>query len=486
MKRVLIIIAIFLGVQFGLKAQPATLYYMTNLRQSIYTNPARMSDCSFSIAFPGLTLNSMIYSNPLNYSDIFSLNNSTGKFYIDFRKIASSLDGNNGNFLLNNRISLLNFGIRYRQWYFNFDYSIRNENYFEYPKGLFDFLAYGNTGQYSNIDLSGISLNSMLYTQKSFTVAYRPLRNLKIGASLKFNHGLMNIETKSFNINAKFDTSQTNNYPVTLSGEYNIYTAGPIRPVLQDNKLAFVPTVSPADSTTGKVSAGSIMHLINSMKNSGLALDLGVIYNPIKQVELSASIIDLGYIKWRTNATNLYASLDSVTFDGTDLLDSTKTQAILDTIKMQLSPKLTYAPYKTSLYAKFNLGVAVKPVYYLTLGFNYRATKLPSSWYNVYTLGAYLNPGYGWSFAMNYSWYPNSRKNIGMGMAFNLFGAQLYFMMDNISLPNFGISYFTNRNTPYTENSATNWVKQTQLINFMFGLNFHFNCYDRTDYGMLD
>ncbi len=485
MKRVLIIFAIFLGVQFGLKAQPATLYYMTNLRQTIYTNPARMSDCSFSFAFPGLTLYSSLYSNPLNYSDIFSLNNSNGRFYIDFRKIASSLGQNNGTLLNENRISILNFGIRYRQWYFNFDYSVRNQNYFEYPKGLFDFLAYGNTGKYANVDLSGINLNTLLYTQKSFTVAYRPLRNLKIGVSLKLNHGLMNIQTNSFNVSAKFDTTETNNYPVTLVGDYNLNMAGPVRPVLYNNKLAIVPTSSPVNDS-GKVSVDSVMHMINSMKNSGLAMDLGIVYSPIKYVELSASIIDLGYIKWRTNATNLMAALDSVTFDGTDLLDSTKTQAIIDTIEQQLSPKLTYAPYKTSLYAKFNFGIALKPVYYLTLGFNYRATKLPSSWYNVYTLGAYLNPGYGWSFAMNYSWYPNSRKNIGMGMAFNLFGAQLYFMMDNISLPNFGISYFTNRNTPYTENSATNWVKQTQLINFMFGLNFHFGCYDRTDYGMLD
>ncbi len=475
MRRAILTLITFLGIITLAKAQPSTLYFMTNLRQTIYTNPARMSDCSFSFAFPGLTLYNGLYTNSLRFANLFSYDQNKQKYYIDLDKIDQSLADKNNSFIMDTRWSLLNFGFRYRYWYFHFDYSIRSQGYFGYPRGIIDFLAHGNTGQYSTIDLSDLSVNYMLYTQKSITIAYQLLRNLKVGATIKFNHGYLNARTNKFNLVANFDTAYNNNYPVTLVGSYDFNVSYPDFP-----QSIFL--------STGRYSFtfnDSVFNILKS-RNHGLSFDFGLVYQPIKQVEISASITNLGYIKWRENAKELFANLDSVTFNGMDVFDTTKTKALLDTIKSQINPKFKEGPYVTGTYKTLNFGLGVKPVNYLTLGFNYHGTKYGNVWYNVYTLGAYLNPGYGWSFALDYSWYPNSRKNIGAGFAFNLFGAQLYFMMDNISLPNFGISYFTNRNTPPSENSATDWVKNTQVVNFMFGLNFNFGCRDRIDYGLLD
>ncbi len=477
MKRIILIFIAFWGLIITGKAQPSTLYFMTNVRQTIYTNPARMSDCSFSIAFPGLTIYNGLYTNSLKFANIFSYSQSKQRYYIDFDKIAQGLADKNNSIIQDTRLSLLNFGFRYRYWYFHFDYSLRSQGMLVYPRGIIDFLAYGNTGQYSTLDLSDFSLNYMLYTQKSITVAYQLLRNLKVGATIKLNHGFLNAKTNKFNFVAQFDTAYNDNYPVTLVGSYDFNVS--YNPALI---YAFLLTTH---GYFKNILTDSIFNVLKA-KNYGLSFDLGLVYQPIKQVEISASITNLGYIKWRENAKQLFANLDSVTFNGMDVFDTTKTKALLDTIKSQISPKRQDGPYVTGTYKTVNLGLSVKPLNYLSLGVNFHGTKYGNVWYNVYTLGAYLNPGYGWSFALNYSWYPNSRKNIGAGFAFNIFGAQLYFLMDNISLPNFGISYFTNRHTLPSENAATDWVKNTQVVNFMVGLNFNFGCRDRIDYGLLD
>ncbi len=462
-------------------AQPSSLYYMTNLRQTLYTNPAKVCDCGFSFSFPVVNMDLSLYSNPLKYSTIFSQDENKN-FYVDLDKIAQSLG--DYNFIeQNNRITFGSFGIRIKNLYFNYDYSLKTDVLFYYPKGLFDFLANGNPD--GVIDLSGFGINTTAYTQSTFNLAYKISSNLTIGGAFKFNRGLFNLYTSKFDLNATFDTSETGIYAVTLNGDYELQSAGIVKPYYDNNgNLTFgmTPDFEGANTTQDIIDSSKAL-VFNP--NTGIGIDFGVVYSPVKFLELSASVIDLGFINWRVNATTTTGSAQ-VYFDGYDLNDSTQLQKLLDTLQEQLQPKFTYQPYKTSLYTKIYLGAAFKPTNYLTIGLHYKGIKLPNNWYNIYTAGLYLNPGYKWSFTVNYSIYPHSTNNLGVGMALNLGPMQIYFLTDNIALPNFGISYFTNSTTPYYENSATLRVKNMQLTNFMFGINFNFGCKDRVDYGLLD
>ena len=477
-KRFLILIFI-LTSYFVANSQPATLYYMTNVEQSIYTNPARINDCCFNFSF--LNLNLGIVSSSLNYNMLFS-QDEKGNFYIDFDKIYQDLP--NKNYIYQDLwMPILNFGFRIKRVYFHYDYSFRNDLYFSYPHDLFKFFAEGNKS--GSVNFSDWSLKTNLFTQSSFIIGYQALRNLYVGFGVKFYKGYFNFDTKQFNLNITVDT--TSNYPLTINASYNFQISSPIHIEVNDSNELVITNTLMNDTT---LNVNSAINYFLKPTNSGIGLDFGIIYKPIKQLELSASLIDIGKIKWRANPTQAYAENVEIKFEGLDLVrmqkDTAYANKIIDSITKSFNPTLSYNVYKTSMARKLNLGVAFTPVHWATLGFNYRGIRLDKGvWLNTYHFALALNLGYGWNFTGSYTIYPHSTNNFGFGMALRLPGFQIYFLTDNLALPNFGLSYFTNKDIPYQENSATIWLKNTKVVNLMFGINLKFGCKDRVDYGLL-
>ncbi len=483
MKKVLIILItiIFSTAAFS---QLATSYYMTNLRQSIYTNPARMQDCGFSFSFPLLNISTTTYLSTLNFNNIFS-KDAQGKYFVDINKLASSAD--EFNYLYNgNQISLFSFGFRLGYpLYIHYDNSIKASFYLNYPRGLMEFLSQGISPDNPQFALTNLDISTSLYRQSALTVGFKLTKNLTIGASIKKLTGLATLTTKSLNFDIKVDTANNENYPMTLTSAYDMYYAGPVDFSYQDSLV--VDQNSAIFALNKGISADVIKSLLLP-KNGGWALDLGFVYNPVKYIEISGSIIDLGYIRWTQNSKEISHPQSSFTFDGIDIINDTNaTGRLLDTLTTLVKPTVTNTVFTTPLNTRIYLGIALKPVRYLSLGFAYQSIKLrPKNWMNIYHFSAAFNVGYGWSLTGTYSIYPHTYNNFGMGVALKLGFMQLYFLTDNLSIPNFGISYFTNRTTPPEQNSATQWLRKTQLVNFHFGLNFVFGCKDRLDYGILD
>ncbi len=457
---------------------------MTNLRQSIYTNPARMQDCGFSFSFPMLNLNTSLFLSTLNVNNIFSVDNA-GQYYVDFDKIASN--SADFNYLYNsNQISLFSFGVRIGYpLYLHMDHSIKASFYANYPRGLMEFLAQGISPSNPSFVLTDFNLSSTIYKQTSLSAGFKLTKDLTIGASIKRLTGLATFYTRSTTFNLTIDTANDANYPMNITTAYDFFYAGPVGFTYTDSLV--VDSNSALLAYSNNPSFSTLKSII-SPNNHGWALDLGFVYKPIKYVEVSGSIIDLGYIKWKTNSKEISHQETSYYFDGLDILNDTNaTEKFIDTLKTLIEPTVADNEFTTYLNTRIYLGVAVKPVEYLSLGFAFQSIKLqPRNWMNIYHFSAAVNVGYGWSLTGTYSIYPHSYNNFGMGLALKLGPMQLYFITDNLALPNFGISYFTNSNTPPDQNSATLWLKKTQLANFHFGLNFNFGCKDRLDYGLLD
>ncbi len=483
MKKIAIIFS-FIIMGFSTFPQLATSYFMTNLRQSIYTNPARMQDCGFSFSLPLLNMQSSAYLSTLNITNLFSQDN-TGKFYVDFDKLAAN--SADFNYLYNtNQLSFFSLGIRFGfPLYIHFDNSLKTNFYLNYPRGLVDFLSQGISPSNPRFSLTNLNIYSLIYKQTAITVGFKITKDLTVGASLKALTGLATINTKSLILDINVDTANNTNYPIDITSAYDLYYSGPVNFSYNDSLVL--------DTTSGLLALGagadlnSIRNLL-SPKNHGWALDLGFVYSPIKYVEISGSIIDLGYIKWKTNPREISHNETTFHFEGVDVINDTNaTDQLIDTLKTLIAPTVADNEFTTSLNTRIYLGIAFKPVDYLSLGFAYQTIKLqPKNWMNIYHFSAAFNFGYGWSLTGTYSIYPHSYNNFGLGAALKLGFLQLYFLTDNLALPNFGLSYFTNRTTPPEQNSATLWLKKTQLVNFHFGINFNFGCKDRLDYGLLD
>ena len=154
LKSLLIAILFFLFVLPANCQQSTTMYFMHELPQSNYLNPAVQIPCKIFVGFPLLSSIYAGYSNSFfSYSDVLKANSNSG------------LDINVGKFTANNgsvenvfaeiNISLINFGFIHKDYYFNFDLSDKLDVGLNYPTNLFNFALLGNTrdiGRSSNLN----------------------------------------------------------------------------------------------------------------------------------------------------------------------------------------------------------------------------------------------------------------------------------------------------------------------------------------------
>jgi hypothetical protein len=212
--------------------------------------------------------------------------------------------------------------------------------------------------------------------------------------------------------------------------------------------------------------------------NHGAAIDAGVIYRYSDLITLSASIIDLGFIRWKSNVNRFDANA-AVRFDGFDLRQYVSTlgptdffEAVVDSVLESFQFRSSMEPFTTFLTTKLyaggqyqvfpNLHASAlmrtelfdrRPHFALTLAGNYRPVEFLSGTLS-YTLS-------------NYKW-----DQIGFGLAVGGKGAQFYFVTDHIPLR-------------WVRDTGTGllWPYNARLFNFRFGINLIFGCDENEDAG---
>ncbi|MEA3317275.1 MAG: DUF5723 family protein, partial [Bacteroidota bacterium] len=195
--------------------------------------------------------------------------------------------------------------------------------------------------------------------------------------------------------------------------------------------------------------------------NPGFAIDLGATYKPIDKVQVSMSIIDLGYIKWSDGLTNL--DLDGeFNFTGIDLSseldeddDSDPMELLTDSIENSFTLSDTQESYTTPLGAKIYIGGS----YYLTPKVNFSLlTKFrfyEKKLYKALTVSANTRPIRGLSTSISYSIMNGNYTNLGFGLVLRPGPFQIYIISDNAA-------------------SAALWGHKATSLNLRFGMNFAF------------
>ena len=176
--------------------------------------------------------------------------------------------------------TLLGFGFRMFGGYTSFDLSMHSSTAMALPKGFFKFAKTGL--QESTFDFSGINFNSMSYVAATLGYSHEVYKGLRIGVNLKYLMGLAYADATldKFNIELSEDRWMIETHAqaqAALISELNIKEG---QKKTFDN-LQFGP-FSPAAH--------------------GFAVDLGAVYDMSEYVPgltLSASVIDLGLIKWQ-------------------------------------------------------------------------------------------------------------------------------------------------------------------------------------------
>lgn len=394
-----------------------SLYQLNTTAQSHYLNPAFKPNSkvylslplgmqSFGASHSGFTVNHLIHSR--SQDDSLEL-----KPAIAIDKMAKL---NFVNLDLQNEI--FGFGFRTKKSYFSFGIVHRSQINFMYSRDLFRFAFEGNgqrfLGERASLDGLGFNLNSYLEYGIGFNHKFG--EKLTIGGRLKMLSGIANVHTRKSELGIFTDETT---FDLTIDG------------ALEVNSSNMAPFF---DSTTTNFNPAKYAF---NFDNRGFGLDLGAMYEMTEKISFSASVVDLGFINWKTNNRNFASTDFNYTFQGVNLNDFLKDSSdvfenLNDTLKDVFRQTENTNAYRTSLYTRFYIGGSYKFTEKLILS---------GLWYNEILHGKY-RPGLTvaanfkakewFSATVNYTAYGRSFSNLGAGFSLRGGPIQFFLMSDNL------------------------------------------------------
>lgn len=224
-------------------------------------------------------LSTFIYPNGSKLTTALSPSISSEQF------LSQLNDFNNLNLDLD--LNLFAVGIRTGNLYHTIDVSVRGGVSTSLPYDLFRFLKDG-TQNGSSFDISDIAIDANAYAQIAYGITARIGDKIKVGARLKMLGGIAEVQAQYDNININLDENQ---WKLSSHGSLKV-SANEITHTTMQSEISGNQAIDKIDPKFGMP------------KKFGLGIDLGVSYEVIDGLTLSAAIIDLGTIGF--NST-LYA-----------------------------------------------------------------------------------------------------------------------------------------------------------------------------------
>jgi hypothetical protein len=423
MKNNILILILFTLINGGFAQKNNALFLIHEVPESNLLNPAIDLPCKWYLGLPALS------SLHVNYE------NSTFTFNQLFMPVSGSyrpsILGLKENLHSRNSIStelhaqLFALGYKRKNTSYYFTVTEKDNLMFTYPKNTILYFLEGNVpfiGEEFNTNGTAINFNH--YREFALGISAPLNKNLRLGGKAKLLFGKLNINTKAFDLNQYTDPTT---YFLDLSSDLDLRTSLPIQAAganLIENQIAMDPEIN-------------ALQLAFNRKNPGFSIDLGVIYDYSERMELSASMIDLGFIFWGSNV-NVFQSSSTFHFQGISTSSGTTSvnsivQDLIDMLEMDISQQ----SYMVFLAPKFMGGFN----YSFNKGFEFgMATNLEihsaKILYSTTLVGQY-KPLRWFGLAFNYSIQNYSYNNLGGGIYLGHQPVQFYFVSDNLMfIPN--------------------------------------------------
>ena len=432
-------IALLTG-SLALSAQEVnTLYFLENSPQRSLFNPALMPVSSGYISF-----------TPLGYTSLWAGNTTIAMSDLVYTKNGQTITalnaGETEKFLKrlrrNNLIgfdmttTILAFGARTKQdGYFHAGIFLRADAGVNISKQIASsFISPEGIGLHMDkeLSLSGLGVTAQAYTEimGGYTRALND--QWVLGGRLKFLIGLgnarMNIDKFTLTASDKGEEAR-----LKLAGDLSIATPGLLDPaaLLPAEGEGLIENMDARmEKFTAPMKGGNIMQMIKPA-GYGAAIDFGFTYKPIKYVQISAAINDLGFIYW-TNAVKGTVKGD-MPFDGIGTIEvKTNEEGQIDSEDItnqitehlegylnQIEASAGAGGYARMTRARLNIGV--DGLFWdgrVGVGLLSQTKLYNKKVYEELTIGGFFRPVNWFNLALSYSLINGHGGNIGAALGF--------------------------------------------------------------------
>ena len=398
-----------------------TSYFMegTHYRQQL--NPALAPGRGY-LNLPVIgTFNASVNSSTLGYQDVMDIiDNSEGGDFFKSDAFINKLDNLN-NLNVNLSTDILSAGWYKGKNFWSFNIGLRNDIGASIPKGMFEFLremdglsAYDNLERLSNINqkVGHQSLEINSYAEVGVGLARNITERLTVGARVKALLGVGNLK---LDINNIVVTSNLSGYNTGDLNDLNGRAEIRVDATLENSSKLI--ELSEDDGVIDEIEFGTF-----GLAGYGLGIDLGASYKLMDKLTLSASLLDLGFMKWSKNNTSVAKATANQSYDLTnssdryEFVDKVASGEVLnfDMLNMTLD-KSAQKDRNTSLTSTLVLGAEYELLGdLLAVGALYTGRFAKPETLNELTLSANIRPKNNLNLALSYSLWQGSGKTFGV------------------------------------------------------------------------
>ncbi|MGQ8337611.1 DUF5723 family protein [Sunxiuqinia sp. A32] len=325
--------------------------------------------------------------------------------------------------------ALLNFG--YHDDFGSFSFVIK-----DHVRLMVDF-----KGELSKFLMNSVDLSTRLDFVQEFPAEAIHFREYSLGYSKEIVEDKFSIGARAKLLFGKsFISSQVAASAVESEGNFYVVSQGTLD--------ISVPAKRITDSNGQFVrldpfATQSMVDYVMNAKNTGIAFDLGAKYMINPYWEVSASVIDLGNIKWNNNLHKMVFNgayeLDPSdvlvsSVDGVNIISKRNTDVSLEDDISDLFgvPEVSDAKYSGAIPASFYVGTNYHVNSSLHLGLVDRLVKYGELSYNSLALTANYRLDKRFTLVSGYSAYGNSFINIPLGIFYKWNSGQAYISSDNL------------------------------------------------------
>jgi len=402
----------------GLNGQQSnTFYLMHDVPQSNLLNPAVQPICKLYVGIPGLASEHISCSNTaFTYNDLagtdrWNIEGITNQMHrVDLYSVEALLN-------------LVSIGYRHKALYFTFNIAENAHIYQTIPRDLVEMVFHGNgpfvreTARFDALRPSGYYLReyslgvSRIMSERLTTGIRASLLFGKAGLTTTRSKGRFTTGEDNFDLSLEADYIMNSSFPLTIGSDQNGYI----------NDIT-VDELNPAQ-------------LLLNRGNPGFSFDFGAIYEYDENITLSASLLDIGFVRWRTDVNNVHFSgiFDFEGVDGSlEFISRDFVLELRDSIAEIFNSEISERPYFSFQPGQLYMGASYHLNDRIDLEAVNRNVIFRHKLHSSLTLAASADLANRVLAKVSWSYLNNSIKNIGIGLAYHGKGFQFHAVSDNL------------------------------------------------------